>query len=63
MQEDVLPKYHRLMEEKQNFDRFNEVVEQIEEKRRLQLAYDYCTLKDRIDDKGGSRRELQRQVD
>lgn len=63
IEEDVLPKYRRLMEEKQNCDRHKEICEQIDEKKRLQLAYDYSQLKDRVSDKAGSRRELERHVE
>lgn len=63
IQEDVLPKYRRLMDEKANFDLFKEVIEIIVEKERLKLAYDYCHLKDCVEDKQGSRQELEHVVE
>lgn len=56
MNEDVIPKYDRLMEEKENFDRFKDITEAIQEKQRLYLAYDYNQLKDRVEDTAGSHR-------
>ena len=41
MNEEVMPQYERLMEDKTNFDRYKEVTEAIKEKNRLYLAYDY----------------------
>lgn len=48
MQEDVMPKFGRLMEEKENFDNFKAISEQVQEKRRIYLAYNYSNLKDRV---------------
>lgn len=63
MNEDVIPKYERLMEEKQNYDRYKDMTEGIQEKKRLYLAFDYSQLKDRVEDTHGSRKELEAKVE
>ena len=55
MNEEVMPQYERLMEDKQNFDRYKEVSEAIKEKNRIYLAYDYNQLKAQVEDKDGNR--------
>ena len=55
MREEVLPQYERLMEEKANFDRFKQISDEIDDKSRLALAYDYSQLKAQVEDRAGTR--------
>ena len=59
MREEVIPQYERLMEDKQNFDLYKHVCEQIKEKQRLYLAYEYTQLKAQVEDTSGTRQEKE----
>ena len=43
------------MEEKANFDRFKQISDEIDDKSRLALAYDYSQLKAQVEDRAGTR--------
>ena len=63
MSEEVMPQFERLMEDKANFDRYKELSEQIQEKQRLYLAYDYSQLKAQVNDKDGTQQKQLTDLD